>query len=260
MTLGIDIPSLEQILAAVVFVGMRMAGVMTFAPFFGSDGIPRPVKAGFTVLLTALLYPVSGVTGLALDVVGWVRVAAQEAVIGLLLGLALQFIFEAAQVAGQVAGIQAGFSLVTILDPQTQADTPVLSIFHQLIVLLIFLRLEVHHWLLRALAASFAYLPPGTLLQGPGLARVLLHAAGTVWLVGVEMAAPVIAATLLADIALGFLGKASPQLPVVFVGLSIKSMLGLMVLGGSLALWPRLLEKHFRSALLVGERLLHLAG
>ena len=60
--------------------------------------------------------------------------------------------------------MQAGFSLVSILDPQTQADSPVISTFIQLITLVIFLQLNVHHWLLRGLAASFAYLPPGSVV------------------------------------------------------------------------------------------------
>jgi flagellar biosynthesis protein FliR len=250
---------LEQLMAALVFIGARIAGMMTFAPFLGSDGIPLQVKAGFTVVLTVLLYPVSGVVGLESDLMAWVRVVVSEAVIGLLLGLILQCIFEAAQVAGQIVGIQTGFSLVTILDPQTSADTPVLTIFHQLLVLLIFLRLGVDRWLLRGLAASFAYLPPGRAFSGLALRTAVLHEAGVMWLVGLEIAAPVLAATFLVDVALGFLGKASPQLPVVFVGISLKTLLGLIVLASTLALWPRLFERRFSEALILGERMLHLA-
>jgi len=80
-----------------------------------------------------------------------------------------------------------------------------------------------------------------------------------VWLVGLQIAAPVVVATLLADLALGFMGKVSPQLPVLFFGLSIKTLLGMAVLVGTLALWPRIFEKQFTLAIATGERLLHLA-
>jgi flagellar biosynthetic protein FliR len=140
-------------------------------------------------------------------------------------------------------------------------DTPVLSVFHQLIVTLIFLRLNVHHWLLRGLAATFSYLPAGGGRgMNLGLGSVLLRAAAGIWIAGVQIAAPVLLATLLCDVALGFVGKASPQLPVVFFGLSIKSMLGLLVLAGTLALWPGILETRFSAAIAISERLLHLAG
>lgn len=250
----------DQMLAAAMFIGMRVGGVMVFSPFFGTQSIPVTVKAGLTVAVTALLYPGNGALRLEAGALSWIRVAAGEVVIGLLLGLTLSFILEAAQFAGQIAGLQMGFSLVNIIDPQTQVDTPVLSIFHQLVALLIFLNLNVHHWLLRGMAASFAYLPPGRGWPGPGLNAGVLQAAGAMWLVGLQIAAPVVVATMLADIALGFLGKASPQLPVLLVGLSIKSVLGMMVLVGTMALWPKTFERHFTSAIAVGERLLHLAA
>ncbi len=61
---------------------------------------------------------------------------------GLALGLTIQFVFEGAQMAGQVGGFQFAFSLVNVIDPQTQVETPVLSVFHQLVVLLLFLQFE----------------------------------------------------------------------------------------------------------------------
>jgi flagellar biosynthetic protein FliR len=255
---------LDQIVRAVMFAGVRIGGLLVFAPFFGSESIAWPIKAGFTAFLTALLYPAYAGLRLTGDAWGWVGVVGGEVLIGLLLGLSLQFIFDAAGLAGQIVGLQTGFSLVNILDPQTQVDTPVFSVFHQMIALLIFLQLNVHHWLLRGLAASFAYLPAGAesgfgSTAGWGLAGTLLRAASAIWLVGLQIAAPVMVATMLVDIAMGFLGKASPQLPVLFFGLSLKSLLGLTVLVGTLALWPRLFERHFAAAVGLGEHWLHLA-
>jgi flagellar biosynthesis protein FliR len=251
---------LEQIVQAVVFAGVRIGGMFLFPPFFSSDAIPAQVKVALTVALTMLLYPVYGPSALQVDVIGWLRVASGELLVGLLLGLSLQFVFEAALFAGQMIGVQTGYSLITILDPQTQADTQVLAIFHQLTVLLIFLRLNVHHWLLRGLAASFAYLPPGAASASLRPSLGLLREAGGIWMAGLQIAVPVVVATLLADVALGFLGKASPQLPVMLVGLSIKNILGLLALGGALALWPDFFDQRFSAALAVGERLLHLAA
>jgi flagellar biosynthesis protein FliR len=250
---------LEHIVQAAVFAGVRIGGMMLFPPFFSSDAVSIPVKAALTIALTALLYPVYGPLALKTDAAGWLRVVFGELVIGVLLGLSLQFVFEAALAAGQMIGIQTGYSLITILDPQTQADTQVLAIFQQLMTLLIFLQLNVHHWLLRGLAASFSYLPPGSAVFSKGATVGLLHAASGIWLAALQIAMPVIAATLLTDIALGFMSKASPQFPVIFVGLSVKNMLGLLVLAGTLTLWPGIFGREFSAALASGERLLHLA-
>src|SRR5208282_3194530 len=114
-----------------------------------------------TLLLTALLHPLHGPAGLEFGAWQWAQVALGEAMIGLVLGLVANFLFEAALMAGQILGVQIGYSLANVFDPQSQADTPVLSEFHRLAALLIFLQLDVHHWLLRSLVRSFTYLPPG---------------------------------------------------------------------------------------------------
>ena len=250
---------LEELLAGAVFTGARISGLMVFCPFLGSDAVPLPLKAGLTLVLTVILHPLHGPTELALGTWAWAGVALGELVIGLLLGLVANFLFEAALLAGQVLGVQIGYSLANVFDPQTQADTPVLSEFHRLAALLIFLELDVHHWLLRALVRSFAYLPAGTASATLAAATGLLRAAGGIFLAGVQIAAPSLVATLVADMALGFLGKASPQLPVLFIGLAVKNLVGLTVLMAAMAYWPRMFGQEFERAIRIAEGLLHLA-
>jgi flagellar biosynthesis protein FliR len=256
MTGGIQI---EQLLAGAVFTGARVSGLMVFCPFLGSNAIPAPLKAALALLLTILLHSLHGPAGLSLASWQWAQIALSEAVIGLVLGLAANFLMEAAQMAGQILGVQIGHSLATVFDPQTSADTPVLSEFHQMAALLIFLELDVHHWLLRALVRSFAYLPPGAALASLAAASGLLHAAGGIFLAGVQIAAPSLVATLVADMALGFLGKVSPQLPVLFIGLALKNLIGLGVMVAAVAYWPRIFSQQFALGIQTAERLLHLA-
>lgn len=254
-----NLPDLQQIVCAVTFTGVRVGGVMVFAPFTGSDSISTPVKAVLTLLITALIYPVSPSTGIAADALGWTKLVVGEAVIGLAMGLLLQLCFEAAQFAGQIFGMQTGFSLITLLDPQSQADSPALSVFTQMMAVLVFLQLNVHHWLLRGVAASFSYLPPGGLGNVRLLSAGMLQCTGGLWLAGLQMAAPVLAATVLMDIALGLLGKVAPQMPASLAGLPVKTVLGLAVMALSARSWPRLFERQFAMGISAAERLLHLA-
>jgi len=249
---------LTQLIAAVVFVGARVSGLMVFCPFLGSDAIPMPLKAALTVLLTALLYPLRSALQLDLHSWQWAGIALSEVFIGLVLGLAANFLMEAPLLAGQILGMQMGYSLATLFDPQTQADTPVLGELHRLGALLVFLALDVHHWLLRAVEKSFVYLPAGASPTTYAAASGLLHAAGGIFLAGLQIAAPALVATLIADVALGFLGKASPQLPVLFVGLAVKNLLGLTVLIAVVAYWPERFGRGFAESIGWGERLLHL--
>ena len=140
---------LEEVLLHAMPILLRVAGIMTFAPFFGGAAISPRLKAVFTLVLTVLLYPVCNPGAASGAPQTWVAIVLSETVLGLGMGLCLQFIVEAAQLAGQVAGFQFSFSLVNVIDPQSNVDTTVLSIFHQLIALLLFLQFDVHHWVLR---------------------------------------------------------------------------------------------------------------
>jgi flagellar biosynthesis protein FliR len=257
--MAVNSPTLEDVLLHAMPILLRVAGIMTFAPFFGGAAVSTRVKAAFTVLVTVLLYPVcpSGLTSEApLD---WVRIVCSETVLGLGMGLCLQFIVEAAQLAGQVAGFQFSFSLVNVIDPQSNVDTTVLSIFHQLVALMLFLQFDVHHWILRGLARSFTYVPVGTVVITGTLVTELLHTASAIFLVGVQIATPLLLATFLVDLAVGFLSKASPQMPAIFLSIPLKSLTGYAVLAIAVGLWPTFFEKQFLHALGWSEGLLRLA-
>lgn len=255
----IDIPILS-ILGAAFPICIRLTGLMLFAPFFSSAAIPVRIKALFVLATTLLLLPTAGHQALPQSPIEWPMLAITEFAIGVGMGLATNLVFEAAQLAGSILGVQMGYSLVNILDPQTQVDTTVVSTLYQSIVMLLFLRMNVHLWLLRAVGKSFSYLPPGSAhLSGQFTSEVLKYGAD-IFGVGVQIAAPVLAATLAADIVLGLLGKASPQMPLMLLGPALKSMLGLGILIVTLKYWPDLFDRLFTASMIKGEQLLHMAG
>ena len=251
--------SLAELLTGPMIVGLRVSGLMLFAPFFGNTAIPPRIKIVLVILITAVLYPAYssrvGIIGLE----QWPGVVARETIIGVAMGLATNFVFEAAQAAGAILGVQMGYSLINILDPQTQVDTPVMSMFHQSIAFLLFLQMDVHHWILRGVADSFVYLAPGAAAFNGAVTDTLLRAISGVLQTSLEIAAPVLAATLLADITLGFLGKASPQMPLMLLGPAVKSVLGLAVMLAVIRYWPDAFERYFSNSMLFTQKLLHLA-
>lgn len=251
--------SIADIIGSVLVVGLRVSGLMLFAPFFGSATIPPRIKIVLVITITAVLCPVYATHLSPVAASQWPMVAASEMLVGIAIGLATNAVFEAAQLAGQVLSVQMGYSLVNILDPNTQVENTVVAMLHQSIAMLIFLALGVHRWVVRAVAHSFDYLPPGTATINPILAKALLHEGAVVLQLGVQIAAPVLAATLLVDLVLGLLGKASPQMPLMLLGPAVKSTLGVLVFGITVGFWPRLFEKYFSESIAYAEQLLHVA-
>lgn len=251
--------SLAHIVSSIMVIGLRVSGLMLFAPFFGNASIPPRIKAVLVIAITAILYPVYSPHLQAVSMAHWPVLVASETVVGMAMGIATNIVFEGAQLAGQLLSIQMGYSLVNILDPNTQVENTVVAFLHQSIGLLIFLGLDVHHWILRAVAHSFEYLPPGSATLNPLFVQALLHEGAVVLELGIQIAAPVLSATLLADIVLGLMGKASPQMPLMLLGPAVKSMLGVLLLGVTMRFWPHLFERYFSESIVYTEHLLHLA-
>ncbi len=248
-----------DVIGAMLAIGVRISGLMLFAPFLGSVVIPARVKAVLVIALTFLMYPMISRTMHPLPLNEWPLVVFRELLVGVALGIATSVVFEAVQMAGQILSVQMGYSLINILDPNTQVDTTVVAMFHQSVAMLIFLRLDVHLWLLRAIGNSFAYLPPGSAQLTRPFTLSLIGAGTSILLIGVQIAAPVLSATLLTDLVLGLMGKASPQLPLMLLGPAVKSLLGLGILFVSLKYWPEMFRNLFLDSLTFADRLLHLA-
>jgi flagellar biosynthesis protein FliR len=251
--------SLGNTLGALLAIGARVSGLMLFAPFLGNASVPPRIKAMLAVTMTAVLYPSFGSRVGAVSTTEWPLLLGTELLLGVAIGITTNLVFESAQLAGQIFSVQMGYSLVNILDPMTQVDTTVLSVFSQTMALLIFLSLDVHHWIIRAVAHSFDYLPPGSASINAAFTSQVLHVGGSVLGVGVQIAAPVMTATLTSDVLLGLLGKASPQMPLIFLGPAVKGLFGLLLMAAAMHYWPDLFARLFTNSLGLTERVLHLA-
>jgi flagellar biosynthetic protein FliR len=237
-----------RFLTAGLLVLIRMSGLMVFAPIFSSAAISPRVKAGFVIAVTILLAPVVGTlphARLTLDMAG----VLGELSVGLTFGFALTLMNEALVFAGQMLGMQFSFSLVNLIDPNSMIETPVLGQLMTWMGVLVLIYAGLDRSLLAAIMRSFAIVPVGEAVMKAGTGVALAEMTGGVFLAGLQLAAPVMAAALTVEIAVSLLGKMSPQLPVMVVSVPLKTLMSYAVLIGALAVWPAWIERHF-SALL----------
>jgi flagellar biosynthetic protein FliR len=248
MLTGHEIADWPQFLSAGVLVMVRMSGLMVFAPLFSSAAIAPRIKAGFVIALTVLLAPVVGLlphARLQLDMVGLLG----ELAVGLTFGFALSLLMEALMFAGQVMGMEFSFSLVNLMDPNSNIETPVLGQLLNWMGLLVLIGAGLDRSLLAAVMRSFAAVPVGQAVMKASTCTALAAMMGGVFLAGLQLAAPVIAAALTVEIVVALVGRISPQLPVMLVSIPLKTLVSYAVLIGSLAVWPAWIERHFTALL-----------
>lgn len=247
-------PEWSTFLAAMTLALVRVSGMVVFAPFFSSTALPVRAKAVFVLAVAWLLAPLVATVPNAHADINFTAILGELA-IGLLYGLCLALLNEMLLFAGQIAGVQFSFSLVNLMDPSSSIETPLLGNLFQLMGTLVLITAGLDRILLASLFRSFRAVPLGTYALAPAAGAAMVRAAGGVFVAAVELAAPILAATMLVEIAIALMGKLSPQLPVMFLTVPIKTLTGFVVLAGSLALWPRFIEDRFSSLLDLAQQL-----
>ncbi len=252
--LGGLVMSWTQYLAASLLVLVRLSGLVAFAPLFSSAAIAPRIKAGFVIAMTLLLAPiVAAIPGARAtpDMKGILG----ELGVGLIFGLSLRVLNEALEFAGMLLGMQFSFSLVNLLDPNSMIETPVLGQMLGWLGLLVMIGAGLDRTLIAAMARSFCTVPVGTAVVHATTGAALAAMVGGVFLAGLQLASPVIAAALAVEITISLVSRLAPQLPAMVISIPLKTMVSYVVLIGSLALWPGWIETHFTALLNAAGRL-----
>jgi flagellar biosynthetic protein FliR len=242
-------------LTAALLVMVRISGLLVFAPVFNSAAIAPRIKAGFVFAMTVLLAPaVTAIPGAhpTLETTALLG----ELGVGLTFGLSLMILTESLTFAGALLGMEFSFSLVNLMDPNSQVETPVLGQMLSWLGILVILGAGLDRTLLAALVRSFAVVPLGTAVLQAATSRALIHMASGIFLSGLQLASPVVAAALAVEVTIALIGKLAPQLPTQVIGIPIKTLTAYTVLIGSLAVWPGWIERHFTALLDAAGRLL----
>ncbi|MCL6474489.1 MAG: flagellar biosynthetic protein FliR [Firmicutes bacterium] len=228
-----------QLFWAFLVVLFRVGGLMVTAPVFGSPNVPAPVKIGFSTAFALALTPVT------VDKVGappedwWllVGILISETLFGMLVGYLVSLFFSAVQMAGAFIDMQMGFGIFQLMNPFAPTPASLLAQFHTLLLVVVYLQVNAHHWLLASIAESFQAIPPQSVALDPvRLQPVLLDVVSQIFMLAIRIAAPATAVLIVVDAALAIVSRAVPQMPVFFVGAPAKIAMGLLTVATVLPL------------------------
>jgi flagellar biosynthetic protein FliR len=156
-----------------------------------------------------------------------VLISVYQVLIGLAMGFILQMVFSAFIIAGQSIAMAMGLGFASIIDPQNGVQVPVVSQAFLIMVTLVFLALNGHLLLIEVLAESFQRLPVGPLVISHDGLWQLVSWGSNMFVGGMLVALPAVAALLLVNLAFGVTSRAAPQLNIFAVGFPVMIMVGL---------------------------------
>jgi len=242
--LSVTSAQLDAWLAVLAYPLARILGLVSMAPIFGNDGMPRRIRL-MTGLAIAIGLAPALPTAPSVPLGSWdgLLIIGQQTLIGLAMGLSMRIVLAALEVMGELVSLQMGLSFATFFDPTAGGQTAVVSQFLTLTSSLIFLALNGHLLLVDALARSFEWLPiTATPVHSEGW-LLLARSGSVIFGSGVLMALPIVTALLITNIALGILTKAAPQLNLFAIGFPITLTVGLGMLIMTLERMAPLLQR-----------------
>lgn len=235
---------------------VRTATWVMVCPPFNTPMIPVRVRAGFAVALSFLLAGRLSETVGPADL-GTARLVGNlltQAIAGFAVGALVLVLFTAVQLAGDLIDHQVGFSLGAVLDPLSGNSSSPIGRLHQLLAVAIMFGINGHVLVVRGLVRSVE-VAPGGIPDVSTLAETFTRSFAMMFAAAAEIALPILAALFCAEIALGLLGKAAPQLNILTLGFAARTLLAFLLLGATLFLLPESVDSLVGRAVTSGVRI-----
>ena len=216
----------------------RLLPILTLAPFLGAKNIPMTIRMMFGVALVAIFLPQNLMTATREVPFGmlYLGLILKELMMGAILGFLAAIPFFIAQMAGGLIDHQRGASSLQVSDPTTQSQTGPIGILYNYMLIAIFFSLDGPFLFFNGIATSYQLLPVDA-----GVSPLIFHSSSSFWpqifgllqltmTLAIQLSAPALIGILLTDMFLGIANRLAPQVQIVFLGISVKSWVGIALL------------------------------
>jgi flagellar biosynthetic protein FliR len=204
---------------------VRIVSILALVPVFGSTSIPVLFKAGLSLAVCIILFPlvtqhatlaVPATTGM------FVFRLITEVFVGIVIGFITTLLFTGVQFAGYLVDSLTGFSFVELVDPFTEATVTVFGQLNVLVFTIVFLMFNGHYFMLLAIEKSFELIPLyGVAIPGGKLAAFVTSQTGALFTIAFKLSAPIFVTLMITQVSLAVVARTVPQINVFFVGIPL---------------------------------------
>ncbi len=229
-----------------MLVFLRVSAFLLMLPFFSATNLPATLRVALAAVAALLLTPVLPPAAMGgLPFFSVFGVMAQEIFVGLLLGFMARMIFYTVDLAGSVVASELGLNMASILDPFSQGSSQIPGTVLFYLATLVMLTLNLHHWLLVGFERSYSVLPIGGAHLHGEMFEIVSGEISRMFVVALEVAAPVMAVSFVISVVFGILSRAVPQMNVFILSFSFRIVGGLIVFGFVLQLAAQHVVNYF---------------
>lgn len=228
-------------LMSLFFLGMaRLIPVVIYAPFFGSK-LPAGIKLGLIFSVTLIMLP--HITMQSKTVPGfdtlYIAYFIKELFIGFALAILVSVPFYIALAAGSLIDFLRGSSSLQVTDPSSQEQTSPVGILYNYMLIAIFYSIDGPLMFFDGFMQTYDIIPADAFIS-----PIFFHMKQPLWelifatlakviALSIQLSAPCLLAILMTEVFLGIANRLAPQVQIVFLGMSLKSLIGLAILSAA---------------------------
>jgi len=209
---------------------IRISSFLSFLPFFNYVNIPMSAKAAFSIWLSILFFPIVPKVTFEINLLNLALAIFNEVTFAFFVGMALQLVFDILKYAAEQISFVMGFTMANVIDPNFGTQSTILSQFFIWIAILIFLTLGGDHLEINFMAKTFNELPFGAFFEYKNVYEYFIVYMSKYFMLGIGLAFPILAISLMSDIIFGMIMKTMPQFNLLVVGFPIKITIAFIVL------------------------------
>ncbi|HEV2691641.1 MAG TPA: flagellar biosynthetic protein FliR [Verrucomicrobiae bacterium] len=230
-----------------VLVFVRVGAFLLALPFFSAVNFPVMMRIALSALTALMISPqLPPFTVDHLNYFSLIGLMFREVSIGLLLGFIGRIIFYAVDIAGMIISSELGLSMGQVFDPSSQQSEQVPGLMLSFLAILTMLTLDLHHGLLLGFVKTFEVLPIGGGHLSPSLFELVVGRTGQIFSVALQIAAPVMAVSIVITVFFSIMSRAVPQMNVFAESFGIRIAGGLIVFGFTLQITAQYVANHLR--------------
>ncbi len=201
---------------------IRIASFLSFLPFFNYQTIPMSIKSAFAFWLSILIFPFAPKITFDITFLNLIIAILNEVAFAFFVGAALNLIFDILRFVGEQISFVMGFTMASIMDPNSGVQSTIVSQFIVWIAILTFFTFNGDHLEILFLIKTISSLPFGAFFNYDNVYEYFLTYMYKYFLLGITLAFPIIAISLFSDIIFGMIMKTMPQFNLLVVGFPIK--------------------------------------
>ena len=227
--------------------------MLSVAPFFGGQSFSMFYRIGLAFLVSLLVIPIVNMPTEFYRLIEdqYFFLIMEQIFIGFLIGIGLQFLFAAFQMAGEFFAVQMGFGISEVFDPLSQTSLPLMGTVKNLIAIFVFFVSGSHLWLIKAVVYSYEkvpYLKLGFMQDIPWHKNVIdfmIMLSAGMFVIALKIAIPVVGTLFLVAVTMGILSKAAPQMNILMLGFPLKILIAFLVLTFTSPMIVELMSQQF---------------